>query len=125
MINSANIDRNLNPCIGMQFQKAQQWKWVVSIGIRSIPMFRSFHFMYPFLGESLPTILEKGLVIHKEARVSLSCSQNEERLVGNRRLGWSDQERHGSGELGSSEVKTGYLERFLTAHFSISGCMLE
>lgn len=65
MINSANIDRNLNPCIGMKFEKAQQWKWVVSIGIRSIPMFRSFHFMYPFLGESLPTIFENGLVIHK------------------------------------------------------------
>lgn len=104
MINSANIDRNLNPCIGMQFEKAQQWKWVVSIGIRSIPMFRSFHFMYPFLGKSLPTIFENGLVIHKEALDfgSASCSQNEERLVGNRRLGWSDQERHGSGE---AEVK--------------------
>ena len=31
MINSTNIDRNLNPCIGMQFKKAQQLKWVVRI----------------------------------------------------------------------------------------------
>jgi hypothetical protein len=29
-------------------------------------MFRSFHFFYPFLGESLPTIFENGLVIHKD-----------------------------------------------------------
>lgn len=65
MINSANIDRNLNPCIGMKFEKAQQWKWVVRIGIRSIPMFRSFHFLYPFLGQSLPTILKKKLIIHQ------------------------------------------------------------
>ncbi|OVA18868.1 Photosystem I PsaA/PsaB [Macleaya cordata] len=33
---------------------------------------------------------------------SASCSKNEERLVGNRRLGWSDQERHGSS---GAEVK--------------------
>lgn len=39
MINSANIDRILNPCIGMQFKKAQQLKQVVWIGIRSILMF--------------------------------------------------------------------------------------
>ena len=29
-------------------------------------MFRSFHFFYPFLGESLPTIFENELVIHKD-----------------------------------------------------------
>lgn len=29
-------------------------------------MFRSFHLFYPFLGESLPTIFENGLVIHKD-----------------------------------------------------------
>src|SRR3954466_12593866 len=75
-------------------------------------MFRSFHFMYPFLGESLPTIFENGLVIHKyEESVdfgSASCSKNSERLVGNRRLGWSDQERHGSREalLGLSKAWT-------------------
>lgn len=47
----------------MQFQKAQQLKWVVRIGIRSIPMFRKFHFFDPFLG---PTIFENELVIHKD-----------------------------------------------------------
>ena len=66
MINYTNIDQNLNPCIGMQLKKAQQLKWVVRIGIRSIPMFRSFHFSYPFLGESLLTIFVNGLVIHKD-----------------------------------------------------------
>ena len=29
-------------------------------------MFRSFHFFDPFLGESLPTIFENELVIHKD-----------------------------------------------------------
>ena len=100
MINSANIDRNLNPCIGMQFKKTQQLKWVVRIDIKYIPMFRSFHFSYPFLGESLPTIFENGLVIHKDKK-KLSCSsalssQNLKRLVENSRLGWSDQEMHES-----------------------------
>ena len=97
----------------MKFQKAQQLKWVVRIGIRSIPMFRSFHFMYPFLGESLPTIFENGLVIHKDKEsflfvplLALKIQKDLSEIAG-----WVGPTKKGMGVpgVGPSQVKTGYL----------------
>jgi hypothetical protein len=61
-------------------------------------MFRSFHLFYPFLGESLPTIFENGLVIHKDKEsflvvplLALKMKKDLSEIAG-----WSNQERHGS-----------------------------
>jgi hypothetical protein len=55
--------------------------------------------MYPFLGQSLPTIFENRLVIHKYTfspfvlLLALKMKKDLSEIAG-----WSDQERHGSGD---------------------------